>query len=190
MCGELTGEVHFGTGSCAVVPCLGTSEDSGCTAEPATIDFGTVAIGNCVEKTFNITNRKCAPASVDIGGLCEALQVVSEGSFDLAPGEQEDVTLRYCPTAPGALSCTVETGTPCGATVSCSGTASTYHCSVEPSSLIFPDVLPDGSSQSQYFEIRNDGSEDISGADQLQQPGFLHRVRGGSYTLGRRRSVS
>ncbi len=69
-------------------------------APSATISFGSVAISGILDRTFTVQNT----SSVDISGAASVAApfgIVSGGSFSLAPGDSQTVTVRFQPTTLG-----------------------------------------------------------------------------------------
>jgi hypothetical protein len=68
----------------------------------ATTSFGTVAINSLTDRTFTVQNT----SSTDIAGAVSVgapFSIVSGGSFSLAPGDSQTVTVRFQPTVAGSF---------------------------------------------------------------------------------------
>jgi pimeloyl-ACP methyl ester carboxylesterase len=90
-------------------------------AAPAEVDFGALAVGESLERTFLVRNRGDAPLFVGSVEVEEsAFSVVSPtGSFSVEPGEQRQVTVRFSPARMGAVvgQCAVNSSDPENGTV-------------------------------------------------------------------------
>lgn len=124
---------------------VGVGDDSPpCGFSPASIDFGTVAIGDSVDTMFTITNigkgtlsskvTIACPESLGTDYLNLPYSLIVNGrripwrsfGFGLQENESGDVEVRFRPTSVGTLFCTVETDHPLCGTVDLIG------ISVEP----------------------------------------------------------
>jgi hypothetical protein len=88
-----------------------------------TVDFGRVATGATVDRTFTVVNTSPSTlsGSVSVGA---PFRVVAGGSFSLAPNATQTVTVRFAPTAAGTFAGNVNV-TAAGDTVSRGVTGST-----------------------------------------------------------------
>jgi hypothetical protein len=94
-----------------------------CSIEPASIDFGTVTVGEFADTTFTITNTGGGVLSGSVGESCDHYEILSGGGdYDLGNGEQVVVTIRFAPAVEGVHNCAVETGSALCGDVSCTGT--------------------------------------------------------------------
>jgi len=108
---------------CADVSCMGTGveEQPVCAVEPTTLNFGTIAVGDFLDRAFTITNTGGGILSGMVTEICDDFDIVSgAGPYDLGTGEFVDVVVRFDPTSPGLKECGIETGAEC-ANVHCTG---------------------------------------------------------------------
>ncbi len=182
--GVLTCSVNPGTG-CSAVDCSGTAEAAPtCQVSAASLDFGSVTVGQFSEKTFTITN---AGGGTLTGGVstsgCTGFSVTGSATYSLTAAQSKTFTIRFAPTSvgkpsrpqvweklkgwmvrplnAGLQSCTVTTG--CTSTVSASGTGiAASACQVNPTSLTFGSV-PLGQHSDLPFSITNNGGGTLSG---------------------------
>jgi hypothetical protein len=68
----------------------------------ATTDFGSVTIGGVVDRTFTVQNTSTASIS-GAASVGSPYSVVAGGSFTLAPGASQVVTVRFRPTVGGTF---------------------------------------------------------------------------------------
>jgi len=105
--------ILLGGGSTLYVNPDGTCQcgpDASCGVHPGALDFGGVAIGASVDKTFTITNTTFGTLSGSVSEACDHYSVVSGGTYNLTAGQSQVVTIRFTPTSVGTHTCTVETG--------------------------------------------------------------------------------
>jgi hypothetical protein len=88
---------------------------------PASIDFGTVYIGEHRDKTLTIENTGCSVLALDVGETCEHFQIITDELVPfLGPGQSSTVTIRFEPTCAGSHVCEIATGPECSS-VNCIG---------------------------------------------------------------------
>ena len=86
-----------------------------CAIEPASLDFGSVAVGQSGEETFRIRNLGASALSANLTLACADYAFISGGGPQtIGPGDTLAVTVRYTPAAAGPSSCTLATGLTCG----------------------------------------------------------------------------
>ncbi len=95
-----------------------------CVVDPAALDFGEVAPGETVDRSFEIRNVGLVAFPVDIAAPCAGdFDVISGGgSYVLAAGDTLRATVRFAPAAAGDYACDLTTGTDC-ASMTCTGVA-------------------------------------------------------------------
>ncbi len=124
--GAATATIDLGSTACADVTLqgTGTEESPVCTIAPPALDFGEVTVGANQSLTFTITNDGAGTLSGSVSESCNAFSLTAGGgSFSLAAGESQSVTVRFAPDAEGEFSCAVQTGAgECGE-LNCSGLA-------------------------------------------------------------------
>jgi hypothetical protein len=101
----------------------------GCSIDPLSLDFGSVAVGSYQDMDFTITNTCGEPLSGSVSEVCVPYSVVSGGgNYTLAPGDSMTVTVRFAPTLIGPQPCQIAAGIDCPA-VECTGTGVPIYCS-------------------------------------------------------------
>jgi ketosteroid isomerase-like protein len=76
--------------------------------EPASIDFGTVALGSGANQSFTLTNTGGRKLTGDVLAACPDFLVVSgAGSYSLKSNESVTVTIRFSPNKLGKSGCAV-----------------------------------------------------------------------------------
>jgi len=156
------------TTGCRDYTCTGRGTSSvACSVSPTSIDFGTVFIGSCSDRSVTITNNStmmnlagtvalpstpaCSNYSIPVGG----------GAYSIPPGATHTFTVRYCPDACATDNCTVSTGC---ADVPMVGEGTGGGCAVSVDSLDFGTITVGGpSSVDKAFTITNTGCTVISG---------------------------
>lgn len=103
---------------CGEVQCVGEgavpTPGASCTVTPASLAFGSVAVGSSADRSFVIVNDGPVAFGGAVSATCSDFTVVSgAGSFTLAAGESLTAVVRYAPTVVGLASCTVRTGIDC-----------------------------------------------------------------------------
>jgi hypothetical protein len=184
------------TGSdCTNVSCSGTGEDCDpeCQVVPTSLSFGTVCIGDYVDRNFTITNIGGGNLIGSVSESCNHYSIVSGGdSYNLSAGQSRTVTVRFQPTSTGTKNCTVETGSDCP-NVSCSGTGQNCdpECQVDPTSLSFGTVVV-GEYVDRSFTITNVGGGNLSGSVSESCNHYSIVSGGGTYNLssGQSRTVT
>jgi hypothetical protein len=93
-----------------------------CRVEPATLDFGSVAVGKRQVAVLTITNAGGGRLEGRVSGACDHFQILSgEGSYNLGAGDEVTVRVRFTPPGSGNYDCVIETGSPDCGVVPCSG---------------------------------------------------------------------
>jgi hypothetical protein len=162
--GSAVCNVTLGTSSdCSSISCIGVGERAAaCLVTPATLAFGAQPVGSSVDSTFTITNNGSGTLSGNVATACAGFSVLSGGGpFALGAGQTKPVTIRFAPTLPGVVGCTI---TPtAGCSVTCSGTGLGPACVLDPPALAFGAVLV-GTSVDSTFTITNTGGGTLSGS--------------------------
>lgn len=180
-------ECTLSTGNdlCGGIELFGSAFEPGaaCDLSAETIDFGEVAVGQEVERTFSITNTGGGTLTGTVRSPCTGVTILSGGSYNLSAGQSRAVAVRFRPESAGALACTLDTGNAFCRPVIANGTAvePLPFCALSPSSLDFGDVAV-GQPADRSFTIRNDGGGTLSGTV-TSCTDFLV-VSGASYSLG------
>ena len=131
---------------------------------PATVNFGSVAIGSSSDQTITITNQSNSTGTLtgSVGTLLPPFSVVSGGgAISLTPGQSKSVVVRFSPTTAGPFSGTLsithnagnQTG-PTNVSLSGTGTAAVTNISITPASVNFGNVTV-GQTLDQTVTITN-----------------------------------
>ncbi|MBI4720355.1 MAG: S8 family serine peptidase, partial [Chitinivibrionia bacterium] len=95
-----------------------------CAVDPTSIDFGSIEMLAYLDRTFTITSAGCDTLRGIVSESSAHFSIVSGGgSYELDPGEELVVTVRYEPQTLGVHSVTVETGDAACSDVFCTGFA-------------------------------------------------------------------
>jgi len=165
--------------ACAAVSCTGTGLGP-CEASPTSLDFGTVFVGESVDRDFTITNNGNGTLSGTVTSPCGEYTFVGNADYTLGPGAFQTITVRFKPSQLGARNCTLDVGLGC-AQVSCAGIGASP-CQVSPTSLAFGAVAP-GTTKDLSFTITNLGSGTLAGT--VTSPCVEYTFVGSpSYNLG------
>lgn len=147
-----------------------------CNVSTGNLSFGTVCVGAYSDLTFRITNTGDSGAgqlagTVTVPGPNFTIQ--GTATYDLAPTEYQDFTVRFEPQSAGAKSETVDTGNALCTDVSVDGTGDdTAVCQVSPVTLNFGDRLVDSYTTLQ-FRITNTGCSQLNGTISSDSPHFI-----------------
>jgi outer membrane protein assembly factor BamB len=69
---------------------------------PASLNLGSVQVGNCASGTFSVTNTGGGTLTGSVSGAAAPFSVVSGGSYSLSSNQGQVVVVQYCPTVPGS----------------------------------------------------------------------------------------
>ncbi|MEW6051478.1 MAG: DUF1565 domain-containing protein [Candidatus Zixiibacteriota bacterium] len=127
-------KLQFGSVLAAAAILCGCSKDNSpagptdaeCHLSPASLPFGTVAVGSSVDLTFIISNSGGKTLSGTISATCDNFIVIGDASYSLGTGEADTFAVRFTPTAPGNQVCTIQTGSSACTGVSCTGAGASY----------------------------------------------------------------
>ena len=179
--------ISLGNADCPGVWCTGVGAWIDCEISPESIDFGDVDLGDYWDEDFSITNIGDRQLTGIVTENCPAFSV-SNGAYDLAPGEEQTVTVRFQPQVAGATSCTISTGSLC-LPVECEGNGIDFNdpvCSLEPEDLDFGDVFV-GVTRCMTFRIYNRGGGILNGIvsrdTDCSGQGYRIDSGGGAYSL-------
>jgi hypothetical protein len=94
-----------------------------CVVDPLSIDFGEVAPGASIERTFEIRNVGLIDVAVDVASLCVGVfdVLAGDGAGVIEPGDTLRIRVGFSPPAAGDYTCEIATGTTC-ANVAADGT--------------------------------------------------------------------
>jgi len=141
-----------------------------CSVNPTTIDFGTVNVGQVVDRTFTLTNLSSSQMTGMVTDTSTAISVPGTGAYNLSPPQSATFVARFAPSAPRLRSTTIHTGQAGCPTVICTGTASAV-CAVNPTSLDF-GIVPAGTTASRTFTVTNVGTGVLTGGAGLTCDGY------------------
>jgi hypothetical protein len=179
-------------GSCTSVSCTGVGSgcQPACSVSPTSLNFGTIDIGQYLDKTFTITNTGGGTLSGTVSESCDHYSITTGGgAYNLTAGQSATVTVRFQPTVTGTLTCSVSTGGSCTA-VSCTGVGSQPPvCSVSPPTLDFGNVEV-GGHLDKTFTISNTGGGTLTGSVSESCSHYSITSGGGAYSLTAGQSVT
>jgi|GEM_PF-2897911 len=145
------------------LPLTGTASAAPvCVLDTDSLDFGNVYPNVASNRTFTITNTGGGVLEGSVVESCDAFTVVSGGTFALANGESQTVTLRMLSATQGTFTCQVQATTYCDPIVCTGIVEAPATCSVEPGFLDFGTLLV-GESDTLSFTITNVGGYVLSG---------------------------
>lgn len=147
---------------------------------PSSRNFGTVEVGSSATQSVNVRNRG-EGTLVGAASVTGPFSVVSGGSYSLAAGQSQSVTLRFEPLEVGAQSGALTLSGGGGAVVSLTGRGrAAPEVGVSPTSLVFASVET-GSSSTLSVTVTNVGDGVLSGVASVSAP--FEIVSGASYSL-------
>jgi hypothetical protein len=94
-----------------------------CAISPTTLDFGTVAVGQSKDLTFDLENSGGGTLCGSVIESCPDFAIVQNASYCFTPPGFVRVTVRFSPSSAGFKQCTVSAGAGCPA-VTVRGTGS------------------------------------------------------------------
>ena len=167
---------------------------------PASVNFGSVTVGQTLDKTITITNQSSSTGNLTgtVGSLSAPFSIVSGGgAINLTPGQSQSVVVRFSPTTTGAanqnLSIThnaTNQNSPMNVLLSGTGTASAISISVSPTSVNFGNVDV-GQTFDKTITITNQSSSaNLTGNVGTLSPPFSVVSGGGSFNLTHGQSVT
>jgi hypothetical protein len=149
--------IGVGHGGCPDVVCYGEGCGDSCAVSPPTLDFGTVPIGSFSDLAFVIGNVGCIPLDGEfVMPFCGDYRIVAGRAYSLAPGESQEVTVRFAPSTCAASECSIAAYGGCARAVLCTGSGVGDFLSVAPMVLEFGGVAA-GTNSTKSFWIRNYG---------------------------------
>lgn len=184
--GALSCNVETGVLGCAPVACSGTGIlPPSCVVEPASLDFGSVRLGESGERSFTIRNSGGGTLAGRVRESCDPFVVVAgSGSFSLSAEQTRTVTIRFLPVEGGLASCAVETGLLECPAVACAGLGEAPPtCRVTPTTLDFGGVAI-GAATELAFSIQNVGGGTLDGSVPAACGAFVVVTGAGPYSLG------
>jgi uncharacterized repeat protein (TIGR01451 family) len=178
--------IDTGTGDCVNVFCTGVGDPQPeCQITPASLDFGTVTVGNFADLVFTIQNTGGGLLTGDVSEGCLHYNIQSGGgAFSLANGETKDVTVRFEPVAAGTHNCQIDLAGLC-ADVPVTGVGEEPQvpvCDVSQTSLDFGTVTV-GDFADLTFTITNIGTGTLTGSVTETCDHYEITSGGGAYSL-------
>jgi hypothetical protein len=145
----------------------GTGTQGALSANPSSINFGSVLIGSSGSVSVTLTNTGTAPVSVSAAGASGAgFSLSGFSATTLNPGATSSFTVTFSPTTAGSASGSVSVtsnapGSPLTISLSGSGTATQSQLTISPSSVAFNNVNV-GSNASQTVTLTNTGNATLN----------------------------
>lgn len=154
--------LHIGTACGVACSATGTAPPIlDCEVTPTSIDFGTVTLGQVVDRTFTLKNVSAVTMAGSVSGATSVFTVPGATTYSLAPGQTTTFIVRFSSSQPGPFSAVIQTGQPGCPTVSCAATAQTV-CAVSTDNLDF-GLVASGTLTKKSFTITNVGSAVLTG---------------------------
>jgi HYDIN/CFA65/VesB family protein len=153
-----------GTGCAQGVTLTGVASSAACVLDPATLDFGSITVGQSADKNFILYNNGNSTLSGALSESCADFAIVGSPSYTVAAGQNVTFTVRFSPSQAGPSSCTVNTGALGCPQVTCGGSGATVNpaCQLDVQGLSFPQVAV-GDRDDAPFTLTNGGSSTLSG---------------------------
>ncbi|MGH9572310.1 MAG: beta strand repeat-containing protein, partial [Candidatus Acidiferrales bacterium] len=159
--------VSTATNSPLVIALNGTGTQAALTANPSSINFGSILVGNTASVNVTLTNSGTANLSISgasAGGTGFSMSTLSPQT--LSPGGTAAFTVTFGPKAAGNASGSVSItstapGSPLVISLAGSGTATQPQMNVNPSSVAFGNVNVGGNS-SKTVTLTNTGNAMLS----------------------------
>ena len=151
------------SGGCTIA-CAGTGQVAPvleCDVSPTAIDFGTVTLGQVVDRTFTLQNLSNMTMSGAVSSPSTIFTIPGTTSYNLAPGQSVTFIVRFTTTQPGPVSAVIQTGQPGCPTVTCTA-ISQQVCALSTDHLDF-GVVATGTVTRKSFTITNVGSAVMTG---------------------------
>jgi len=95
---------HCGIGMVGSVTVSGTPSSLNLQIDPASVDFGSVTVGQTADRVITITNGSSSTGMLigTVGNPTDPFSVVSgSGAFSLTPGQSQSAIIRFSPSATG-----------------------------------------------------------------------------------------
>ncbi|MGH9686847.1 MAG: beta strand repeat-containing protein [Candidatus Acidiferrales bacterium] len=150
-------------GSPASIALSGTGLQGSLSANPATVNFGSILVGSSNSASVTLSNTGTAPISVSaasVSGTGFTMSGFTAGTVN--PGASSSFSVTFAPKTSGSASGTVSVtsnapGSPLKITLSGTATATQPQLSISPSSMPFSNVNV-GSNTSQTVTLTNTGN--------------------------------
>jgi len=176
---------------------VGIGADPDIVIEPASKNYGEVEVGTDAMQRFTVSNAGSSELNVSevklLGGNTDQFRIDSgAGSFNLVPGETQDIVVSFVPTSNGYKSTHLKVYSddpdenPKWATLSGKGLGADPDIALDPESYEFGEVTV-GSDASHVFTVSNEGNADLHVSEVKFVGGNADQFRidsgGGSFTL-------
>lgn len=149
----------------------GSSGAPACTVTPTDLDFGALGVGQFRDRTITIENSGDGLLAGSASG-CGPFSIVSGGTWELGPGEEQALVVRFRPTVVGPVSCTLETSSECADVIVRGSGEPTPSCLVAPADLQFGEVILDA-QRDLTFTLENTGAGTLSGNVRVDCEAFV-----------------
>jgi hypothetical protein len=159
---------------CRPVTARGTGQipAPSCQLDSTTFDFKDVTVGQTADRQVTVTNSGLGVLSGTLTASCADFAVVGTASFSLSAAQSATFTLRFAPTATGALTCTVDPGLPCGKITLKGRGVPPPECEVADLDYDFGDVEI-GKHKDHTIDVRNVGGGQLCGTATESCDGFV-----------------
>ncbi len=151
-----------------------------------TLDFGVVSPGNSETRTLVVGNHGDGVLHGDASVACAPYAIVSGGgAFTVAPGATHAITVRFLPTAPGPVPCTLRLGDGLPAIVLQGAGAqpvATPGCSISTGVLDYGSVSV-GQTGSRTLRVRSTGTAPLAIQAQVDCGAFVVAFGDGPRTI-------
>jgi hypothetical protein len=148
---------------------------------PASQDFGSILVGTTADRTFSVQNTG-GGILTGSASVSAPFSIFSGGTYNLAAGASQTVTVRYSPTSAGTHNQNVSFTGGAGAIRPVTGNAYLSPAiSVTPASQDFGTILV-GTTADRTFTVQNVGGGTLSGSASVPTPFSI--VSGSPYSLG------
>jgi hypothetical protein len=183
--GQRTCGIGLGSARCNNVQATGSGIQGGdCRLIPTSLDFGTVLLGDSLDRNVTISNFGGTTISGNVSAACPEFSIVAGGGpFTLTAGASRVVTVRFRPTTAGEKSCTIATGTLDCAEVPATATAEPPPvCAIDPPMLDF-GLVTVNATKDLTVTITNAGGGTLSGTLSENCGDYSIVAGAGSYNL-------
>jgi hypothetical protein len=113
-CGATLVTCSLATGGSGCPPvrlqCTVPAQGESCYVDPPRIDFGEVAVGDSIDRSFRMGGVSCGTVSGTVTSTCQEFHVVGDSSYVLTLGGSKPFTVRFAPRYSGFATCYVRTG--------------------------------------------------------------------------------
>ena len=170
-----------GAGASRTVTGTGTAAPAISVSPTTTVAFGSVAVGSSSTQNFTVQNTGGGTLT-GTASVAAPFSIASGGSYSLAAGATQTVTVKFSPTVAQSYSQSVTFTGGAGAsrTVTGTGTAASA-ISVSPTTTVAFGSVAVGSSSTQNFTVQNTGGGTLTGTASVAAPFSI--ASGGSFSL-------